>query len=122
MNHSKENLSMLFTAIMHVETGGEPNPMYAVGKSKEIGPFQISYEYFLDSGVEGTWTQNCLYVDRSVKVMKAYWNRYSKEGTWEEYARIHNGGPNGMKNPNTLGYWEKVLKLINNQRQTELEL
>lgn len=28
--------------------------------------------------------------------------------TDEDIARIHNGGPNGHKNPNTEGYWKKV--------------
>ena len=28
--------------------------------------------------------------------------------TCQDYARIHNGGPNGCNNPNTLSYWRKV--------------
>jgi hypothetical protein len=111
MNHSKPTeteISKLLKAIRTVETGGEPNPTYAVGRYQEIGPFQITYAYFEDSGIKGTWTQNCLYVDRSIKVMLAYWNRYAKLHTLEEYARLHNGGPNGMNNRNTLEYWHKV--------------
>ena len=122
MIHSKHDLSILFSAIMEVETGGELNPTYAVGSSKEIGPFQITYEYFIDSGVSGTWTENCLYVDRSIKVMIGYWNRYANQHTWEEYARLHNGGPYGMYNPNTKEYWDKVLLLIEKQLQPELKL
>ncbi len=113
MNHSKPTeaeISKLLKAIRTVETGGELNPTYAVGRYQEIGPFQITYAYFEDSGIEGTWTQNCLYVDRSIKVMLAYWNRYAKLHTLEEYARLHNGGPNGMSNRNTLEYWHKVKK------------
>ena len=122
MIHFKEDLTLLFSAIMELETGSEPNPTYAVGSSKEIGPFQITYEYFIDSGVSGTWTENCLYVDRSIKVMIGYWNRYARQHTWEEYARIHNGGPYGMADPNTVDYWDKVLNLIEKQRQSELKL
>ena len=32
--------------------------------------------------------------------------------TDEDIARIHNGGPNGYKNPATLPYWEKVKKYL----------
>ena len=113
MNHSKptENeIAILLSAIMKVETGGESNPTYAVGRYQEIGPFQITHDYFLDSGIKGTWTYNCLYVDRSIEVIRAYWNRYAKLHTLEEYARLHNGGPNGMNNRNTLEYWHKVKK------------
>ena len=52
MNHSKPTeieMGLLFSAIMKVETGGELNPTYAVGRYQEIGPFQITYNYFLDS-------------------------------------------------------------------------
>ena len=111
MSHSKPTdteIGLLLSAIMKVETGGEPNPTYAVGRYQEIGPFQISYNYFIDSGIKGTWTYNCLYVDRSVEVIRAYWNRYAKLHTLEEYARLHNGGPRGMYNINTLEYWDKV--------------
>ncbi len=119
MNHSKPTeyeMSLLFSAIMAVETGGELNPMYAVGRHKEIGPFQITREYFEDSGIKGTWTQNCLYVDRSIKVMRAYWNRYAKLHTLEEYARLHNGGPNGMDKNITLEYWHKVREQMEKYR------
>ena len=32
--------------------------------------------------------------------------------TDEDLARIHNGGPNGFKNPATVAYWEKVKKYL----------
>ena len=46
--------------------------------------------------------------------MQAYMKRYATEArlghapTDEDLARIHNGGPNGYKNPATLDYWRKV--------------
>lgn len=119
---SNNMLDLLFAAIAQVETGGEPNPIYAVGSAKEIGPYQITLEYFIDTGIRGTWTENCLYHDRAEKVMIAYWSRYAKEHTFEEYARLHNGGPNGMSNPNTLIYWEKVKEQMNRIKQLELGL
>ncbi len=37
-------------------------------------------------------------------------SRLGHAPTDEDMARIHNGGLNGYKNPNTLGYWERVKK------------
>ena len=38
--------------------------------------------------------------------------RLGHDPTDEDIARIHNGGPNGYKNPNTVQYWEKVKKYL----------
>ena len=35
-------------------------------------------------------------------------SRLGHAPTCEDFSRIHNGGPNGYKNPATLGYWDKV--------------
>ena len=39
-------------------------------------------------------------------------SRLGHEPTDEDIARIHNGGPNGYKNPATVKYWEKVEKAM----------
>jgi hypothetical protein len=44
---------------------------------------------------------------KSVQMFKIYC-RYYKLNTAEEIARCWNGGPNGMQNEMTVGYWEKV--------------
>ena len=44
---------------------------------------------------------------KSVQMFKIYC-RYYNLNTAEEIARCWNGGPNGMKNEMTVGYWEKV--------------
>ena len=44
---------------------------------------------------------------KSVQMFKIYC-RYYNLNTAEEIARCWNGGPNGMKNEMTMGYWEKV--------------
>ena len=44
---------------------------------------------------------------KSVQMFKIYC-RYYNLNTAEEIARCWNGGPNGMKNKMTVGYWEKV--------------
>ena len=54
----------------------------------------------------------------SVWICKAYLAIYAKESrlgrvpTAEDCARIWNGGPDGWKKESTLGYWEKVKKLL----------
>tara|TARA_R110000824_G_scaffold146414_7_gene315229 strand:- start:1573 stop:1995 length:423 start_codon:yes stop_codon:yes gene_type:complete len=40
-----------------------------------------------------------------------YW-RTGKPPTWEDYARIWNGGPNGYKKQATLKYWGKLKKAL----------
>jgi hypothetical protein len=45
------------------------------------------------------------------KIVRAYWKRYApKSATLEQLARIHNGGPRGHLNPNTIKYWNKIKK------------
>ena len=44
---------------------------------------------------------------KSVQMFKIYC-RYYNLNTAEEIARCWNGGPSGMKNEMTVGYWEKV--------------
>ena len=60
------------------------------------------------------WKKCTSTFDCSERAVQGYMERYatlSRIGhtpTCEDFARIHNGGPNGFKNPNTLEYWEKV--------------
>jgi hypothetical protein len=45
------------------------------------------------------------------EVVKSYLTRYAPKGaTWEDLARIHNGGPRGHLKKSTEAYWAKVLK------------
>jgi hypothetical protein len=48
----------------------------------------------------------------SYNCVQKYMARYIKFSgcpkNCESYARIHNGGPRGCTNPNTLGYWQKM--------------
>ena len=46
----------------------------------------------------------------------------NRQTTYEDIARIHNGGPNGYRNSTTLSYWEKVKTELARQktgRQTQ---
>ena len=58
----------------------------------------------------------------TVRIFRAYMDRYATEErlgrpvTFEDIARIHNGGPNGYKKKSTLRYWEKVKCLMTKQQ------
>jgi hypothetical protein len=103
----------LLKAINEVEAGGRKTGKIVGDSGKAIGPFQIHYEYWKDSGVKGKW-EDCYNYDYSVKVVTGYLNRYAYDaltkGDNETLARIHNGGPKGYRNPATKPYWEKVRK------------
>lgn len=107
---------------MMVESGGN---LDAVGDGgRAIGPYQIHEVYWMDAAqydptlkYGGQTYQNCIgpgSMEYSERVMQAYMSRYATARrlghapTDEDIARIHNGGPNGYRNPNTLGYWQKV--------------
>ena len=49
-----------------------------------------------------------------------YWaNRPGVTPSDEVFARIHNGGPNGYKNPKTVPYWNKVQPELQKRRQQQ---
>ena len=51
-----------------------------------------------------TCSYNCVQ-----KYMARYINGSGYPKNCESYARIHNGGPRGCTNPNTMGYWNKIV-------------
>jgi hypothetical protein len=50
--------------------------------------------------------------DKSIQMFEIYCDYYGLT-TAEEIARCWNGGPRGINNPATVGYWEKVKNKIN---------
>lgn len=102
-------------ALHQVEASGrikKPDGSPIIGdKGRALGPFQIHFKYWQDSGVSGSYT-NCAEYDYSVKVVTGYMNRYATQfvlkSNYQAMARIHNGGPNGHKSESTLAYWRKV--------------
>lgn len=122
---------------MDVETRGCMYPLIAKGDGgRSIGPFQIMEGYYNDA-VEfnpslsdgGRTYANVMGVgsiEYSMEVMQSYMNRYATESrlghipTDSDIAQIHNGGPDGYKNPNTEVYAERVLSNLQWQkRQSE---
>lgn len=59
----------------------------------------------------------------SVLVCRTYLERYAtkkalgREPSFEDMARIWNGGPSGWRKQSTLGYWSKVQKVLQKQNQ-----
>lgn len=121
----------LLDAIRQVESGGDA---CAIGDkhlfNKAYGPYQIREPYYNDAvranpsladggrSFKDVWGRGS--EQYSEEVIKNYMGRYATEArlgrppTDEDIARIHNGGPNGYKNPNTIGYWNKVLRAMEN--------
>lgn len=106
------DLQSLFEALRLVESGGQPNGgRDAVGKAGELGPYQITRSYWLDSGAPGDFQQvrDAVYAR---KVILAYWVRYCptalRHRDFPTLARVHNGGPNGCRKSSTLAYWQRV--------------
>ena len=122
-------------AIQQVETGGEYDPEVAIGDhGASIGPLQIQKGYYndavqfdpsLQSGQYSGYTyRNCMgpgSFEYSKMVGNAYMARYATAKrlghtpTDEDFARIHNGGPDGWRENTTLGYWHKVQAILNSQ-------
>ena len=90
----------------------ESNDNYkAVGASGELGAYQISRAYWLDSGVSGNWedVRDNAYAEA---VMFWYFTRYASEALWnddfEHLAKLHNGGPSQTTTRDVQVYWDKV--------------
>jgi hypothetical protein len=113
---AKNDLRPLFDAMRQVETGGHANPRNARGDGgRSLGPYQISWAYWKDSGVPGRYhmVRSRSYAER---VMIRYWKRYCSNALakrdWQTLARIHNGGPKGACNRRTLAYWRRVQRQL----------
>jgi hypothetical protein len=108
----------LLDAIEQVESGGNKN---AVGDNgRAIGSFQL-WKIYVDDVCRISGKKFC-YADRlsrekSREMVKIYLEFYGKNKSFEAMARIHNGGPNGWRNPKTVKYWYKVKKLLENKKK-----
>jgi len=123
---------VFFAIIMAIETGGEPNPLYAKGEAGELGCVQIT-KICVDDVNRIIGHREYTYDDRksmikSKYIMRVYlehWGaRYErmtgKSCTPEIWARIWNGGYNGWKRSATLPYLEKFKKESARQLQASV--
>lgn len=113
-----DQIPLLLAAMMAVESN---NGRYLIGDNgQSIGPYQISYAYWKDARVPGSYKQ-CMKKEYSEQVIKNYWKRYApqayKYGDVQTLARIHNGGPRGHMKPQTIKYWKKVHAKMDRHRR-----
>ncbi|XP_071837441.1 lysozyme 1-like [Apostichopus japonicus] len=91
--------------------------------SLSCGPYQIKLGYWQDArlkggSLDGDWQKCSATFDCSERAVQGYMARYATYArlehnpTCEDFARIHNGGPNGFKNPATEKYWLRVKKCL----------
>ncbi len=113
----------LIAALIQVESNGKD---HAIGdrhlSEKAYGPLQIR-KPCLDDVNQSTGTKyrpQDMLGNRSlsIDVCNKYLDRYAtakrlgREPTYEDMARIWNGGPTGYKRDSTLKYWSKVQKYL----------
>ena len=114
------NMTMviLLGAIIHVE-----NPGWTIGRGVpgirgEKGPYHLHKDYVADVnrilGKEVYTWEDAEDLGKATKMVTTYVEHYGGSirlghtATCEDYARIHNGGPNGWKKKSTKPYWDKV--------------
>ncbi|XP_071944534.1 lysozyme 3-like, partial [Antedon mediterranea] len=97
-----------------------PNPVFRMDVvSFSCGPYQIKEPHYHDAklmgkDLDGDWKKCTETFDCSERCVQGYmaWyaisSRIGHDPTCEDFARIHNGVPNGYKNSKTLGYWFNV--------------
>jgi hypothetical protein len=101
--------------ICKIESGCKPLKCAWDVYSNSCGYYQLKSGYWEDCGSPGGSLEACA-ADKSCsdKCVRAYMQRYGsrctggRTPTCEDYARIHNGGPNGCKSASTIGYWNRV--------------
>ncbi len=108
------------TALEQIESGGDTKAVGDGGKA--IGILQIWPIYVKDVnrilGVEKFTLFDRWDAVKSRDMVRIYLNHYASEArlgrtpTYEDMARIHNGGPNGYKKDCTKAYWGKVERVF----------
>ncbi len=101
--------------ICQVESNCSPKKCAWDVNSLSCGYYQLKENYWIDCGSPGESFEACAAdKDCSEECVYAYMDRYAtrctngREPTCEDYARIHNGGPQGCKRSSTDGYWKRV--------------
>ncbi|XP_041472689.1 lysozyme-like, partial [Lytechinus variegatus] len=87
--------------------------------SLSCGPYQIKEAYWNDARLrggelKGSWMNCTAEFECSEQAVQGYMARYAtfqrlgRQPTCQDFARIHNGGPDGYDEDGTLGYWENA--------------
>ena len=108
---------LFLKALALVESGGNPEAIGDGGDS--WGMYQLQAAYVQDAAqfAGENWThEDAFNPVLARKIVRAYMARYAtqkrlgRKPTYQDIARIHNGGPAGWRKPVTLPYWLKVKK------------
>jgi len=102
--------------ICNVESHCNPSIGCRMDKgSLSCGAYQIKQNYSMDCGIpEAGWKACANNLGCAERCVKAYMKRWGtrctggREPTCQDYARIHNGGPQGCRKSGTVVYWNKV--------------
>lgn len=117
---SKYNFNQLLDAIAIVESNNNPS---AVGDNgRAVGAYQI-HEIYVDDVNRILGKPYFSYADRwdaekSRQMVYIYLNHYGRGKTTEAMARIHVGGPKGYKKKSTLRYWQKIKRVLDNEKHS----
>jgi len=106
-----------YKALNMVETNGKQGRILG-DNGNSLGPLQISYAYWLDSGIKSGKYADCADYNYACKVVESYLQAYAPKAVktldFQTLARIHNGGPNGHNKQVTLNYWLRVKNYLKN--------
>jgi len=105
------NFDQLLESIATVESNN--NPQAYNKKEDAVGLYQIRPIYQKDVnrilGEEKYTSQDRWNPIKSREMVEIYLNHYGKDKSFEEMARIHNGGPRGHEKESTLDYLENII-------------
>lgn len=104
---------IFLNALALVESGG--NPVAFNQAEQAVGIYQIRADYAVDAGFphEAAWSETT-----SMQIVASYMHLYAtpkrlgRDPTIEDWARIHNGGPEGWRRDSTLSYWQKFQRVV----------
>jgi hypothetical protein len=104
----------LFNGIRQVESHGND---YAVGDHGQArGPYQIHAAYWRDAcrfgGVRWSYARWVWDRRHCQQVMAWYWQAHHARSD-QARARMHNGGPGGVRSPAARAYWRRVQRSMN---------
>lgn len=121
----------LLDAMKQVESGG--NACARGDNGRSLGAYQIMEGYYMDalqfnpSLADGGKTYNNVWgigsEPYSERVISNYMGRYAtperlgRQPTFEDIARIHNGGPNGYRKTATMPYWSRMMDELQRQQR-----
>jgi soluble lytic murein transglycosylase-like protein len=105
--------AILLAALIAVESGGNPAAIGDNGRA--VGILQIHAAVVADvNRIAGTryTLEDRRNPVKSRQMCLIYLQHYGRGKTWEQRARIWNGGPRGHEKKATEKYWEKVKREI----------